>query len=665
MKEFLESKDTFKKVLKTLKNELGYSVKKIEVEDEFFICGGSVANTLYSMVHGGEPIINDIDVFTFKKDILEYLNGWDSEVVDDEVYNFRFTQKHNSSYKILTETKKGLLNIIECDVTNNSQKRRVWHELEEINGFNTGALSYEYEFTNQEIILNGFDLNCTQVGLDLENEKIIYTKDFLDFLIDKQLKVVAPHTPIQTSVRLLKKKEELNCYCNLDLEMDFLSKSIFTDVSLSFGEKTYNRYLKYKDTIDKYFEVIPINQELINRFTENFFSQTDDGYGYYGTIKQFSRYIGICTQSASSVDEYLKRLSKKVDGNKLWIQIPKNNIKYIHINNNWEFKKYWELFNRDKTKTDLKKINTILEADKLDKQHYDYRSHIKSKLEVLNYLFDKSYVKLGDYNREMFLCTLLDNDGFYKCDFTAEHMATIKKFSNNHSGVWFKLPKTNVQFIYNEIRKLKSLANKKGDWVIGEFENWNYKEYHFEDFLTHLETKERELSKPLVDELDLSKFNIDFKELDVAAAYGLLNPDFEVEELNTPLKLKNEGKRMGHCVGGYSDSVKRGESRIFHINCMGIGSTIQIRSNNYMTVSVYNDSNESWRIGQHYGRYPQKGNLTPTEFNKFIGDELVKFLNKKFSKKEKVVAGKYPNSINVAEGRNEVFGQPIVEQYPF
>jgi hypothetical protein len=168
----------------------------------------------------------------------------------------------------------------------------------------------------------------------------------------------------------------------------------------------------------------------------------------------------------------------------------------------------------------------------------------------------------------------------------------------------------------------------------------------------------------LVDELDLSEFNIDFKELDVAAAYGLLNPDFEVEELNTPLKLKNEGKRMGHCVGGYSDSVKRGESRIFHINCMGIGSTIQIRSNNYMTVSVYNDSNESWCIGQHYGRYPQKGNLTPTEFNKFIGDELVKFLNKKFSK-EKVEAGKYPNSVNVAEGRNEVFGQPIVEQYPF
>lgn len=67
--------------------------------------------------------------------------------------------------------------------------------------------------------------------------------------------------------------------------------------------------------------------------------------------------------------------------------------------------------------------------------------------------------------------------------------------------------------------------------------------------------------------------------------------DFEhsgkVEELVTSGRLKIEGDSMHHCVGGYSDKVKRGKCRIFRLIDDGSSSTLEL--------------NEKFQIVQNYG----------------------------------------------------------------
>ena len=138
-----------------------------------------------------------------------------------------------------------------------------------------------------------------------------------------------------------------------------------------------------------------------------------------------------------------------------------------------------------------------------------------------------------------------------------------------------------------------------------------------------------------------------------------------VKELNTTIELREEGRRMGHCVGGYSKSIESGESRIFHINCDGIGSTLQISNpitklyhkgkngkaewqevvefyrpeswdiDNDKCLAIFKDTTTklvnmkelNYGIRQHYGRYPDKGNLTPTDNNLLVAEKLIKYLN--------------------------------------
>ncbi|MFN7656367.1 MAG: hypothetical protein ACK5OW_01095, partial [bacterium] len=139
-----------------------------------------------------------------------------------------------------------------------------------------------------------------------------------------------------------------------------------------------------------------------------------------------------------------------------------------------------------------------------------------------------------------------------------------------------------------------------------------------------------------------------------------------IKELISNLQLKMEGTMMGHCVGGYGSQVERGYSRIFHVEHNGIGSTLElslpnlvkpnynvfidrgdgpkieeiIRSTKYEdkfivrysddSTAVLSEKDLGYKVRQHQGRYPEKGNLTPTERNTYVATELVKFLNQKY-----------------------------------
>ena len=189
--DFLNSKKTFNNILEILKQK-GLDCKKLP--DGFFIAGGSVSNIIISMLHGGEPVINDIDVYikTTKKDVVvgdswypsTYTTEDNMEIMDDS-YGRIFVAEGGDRMRVLSHSRDGILNIIEYVYEKVRIKKNDKSEI--------------------DVVIEGFDLNCCMSGIDLINEKLVYNKHFVDYLTNKQLKVVNPLAPIQTTIRIYKK----------------------------------------------------------------------------------------------------------------------------------------------------------------------------------------------------------------------------------------------------------------------------------------------------------------------------------------------------------------------------------------------------------------------------------------------------------------------------
>jgi hypothetical protein len=601
IEEFINSKETFNKVLNIL-SEKG-DLSKVNQED--YIAGGSVANTLLYLLHGGNLVINDIDVYKMVPTPKEFYGttNWYSnlyispeglEIINDNYGHF-FVSDTGSRMKVTGHSRDGIFNNI----------------------------AYIYEHNNKTtkpkecIIIEGFDLNCCQAGLDLINEKIIYTPEFVSFLKTKQMKVVNPCAPLQTTIRIYKKLKELNIYCNIEHEMRFLtlSRNKLSNhyINICVGVETMLKYDKCKNFVEKYFILREKN---------------DNDY----------------------LPSNLK--DKKID---LWVYdsvLDFDIVEDFHSIAN--LRRIWELLYSPKKKSEQDKINKIfyknvflgdLSEDIWTRRHYDCDK--------------KSYVELPYYNTyRMTAHMILTEKDYYKCDFNIKHVDYLDKFFKEHplTTKILKHVKTLSQQ-YKIVKFIKSLVNKEGQWVIGSLESFNYKIFMEEleknnhmvtnELIETIIKKDREYcSQPLIEKLSLKGF--EYKNC--------------VRELNTKMELREEGQKMGHCVGGYADSISSEYSRIFHIECDGIGSTVQIeppKKTFYNNVTytyekpisitrdvVYPDfcmlefekgppKKESikflkFRITQHYGRYPEKGNLEPTKINQEIVKKLIDFLNEKY-----------------------------------
>ena len=225
-----------------------------------FLAGGAVANTILSMEWGGDYPVNDLDIFRVKSPdepdgvllsrkmphrcLDMNLRGSLGKIIIDLYQKF---------YTVSNTEVKGILNFIDVQVV-------------------------KYEKTDDyRIIMEGFDLNCCQAGIDLESAELIYTPNFEAFLKTKQLEVSYPCTPFHTAIRIPKKKKELQCYCNDEAQYRYLSqiplilspqnqgngarKQIPSrKYAMYFGEKCYRIYEQYREDLDRYFEVIPAGQ---------------------------------------------------------------------------------------------------------------------------------------------------------------------------------------------------------------------------------------------------------------------------------------------------------------------------------------------------------------------------------------------------------------------
>lgn len=621
VKDFLENPIT----AQIVKSSLG---QRVTLPSEGFVAGGSVANMLLSLYHKGTPWmfnLNDVDIFqpidTDKVESGYTYNGEGENMLMsnihlgmsvqmDEGYGHVYVEHDGTYYKVLDSQRDGLINYVKCFVSHGQShggQVRYTPEPPQENP-DQYMVPVTQNFVNMpnidpdnNVILRGFDLNCCQAGIDLKTGKLHYTESFEKFLKSKQVLVDIPYTPLHTAIRLVKKMSMYGsfCYCDLDYEMDYLHQASKLEESCRFfGKENYDKFINHHEFLEEYIEVKSVEVrhmpfEYRQKYFPNYQNNKVTGNGLFGYDDETN-----------------------VEGRELWTYSFKKELKKIpyefyHI---WELKKIWDFNYRFMKKSHKKKIDLIMNfKNKPTNSNFNLYSVLQS-MDGDDYSFP--------------LKCLITNDKYYDCDFTKEHLIEINEFVREHRLLSGMLSRTNnVQEQYNNIKMLKSLVNKEGGWIIGTLETLGRKEsiqgrQITKEWVESLIEKEKvRMSSPLVKPYNLDNFK--YKNY--------------VTELVTPLQLRKEGDVMGHCVGGYSYNIESGDSRIFHIEVDGIGSTLEIKLKHYpntIWLEMNNVENRklienTFRIGQHYGRYPiRKGNQTPTNRNRGIAFKLIHFLAK-------------------------------------
>lgn len=548
--KFLNNPNTVKIVLNSIK-------QKVNLPNKGFMAGGAVSNMLLSLYHKGTPWtydINDVDIFIIEDDKYDdniqklglggFRTDWD--------YNEYYEEGDGSFYKLNSCDRDGLINTILCSVHTGYQTRKIRFRPYQLEDrvylpvdFSLNGVAHDSDH-NHETILDGFDINCCQSGINLETGKIHYTDNFLKFLYSKQIELTNPGKPASTLGRLLSKIDFYGdlCFCDLNKELDFI-KILMDKSSLNyfFGEETYD---KYYHKIDKRLEeIVDITYDHENANYHIEFKHTYDK------------------------DEYKYLLDL----------LTKQHQDY------WFVKLHFELLHRGVTKVKLNKIKTLFGC-------------IDSEL---------------GYD-EFFIRCLLYNKDYLDCDFHENHIKYIQKTLNSHYLISRNIDKLNIQKQYNICKYLKIKSNELGLYVYGLLESIEID--LFDDVRDMVD-------KIILDDLNESKRNL-CEPLDLSGFKYRNN----VTELVSKKSLRDEGVKMNHCVGGYSNRVEIGLYKIFHIEVDGVGSTLEIKVNEELNQKDFSKI----KITQHNSY----GNRRPENKNRGIAFKLCYYLVNKYLPKEKL-----------------------------
>jgi hypothetical protein len=209
------------------------------------IAGGSLGNLIWEQVSGNVAVINDIDVFVFENEIDEKIVSGDSTNTDDRRKIF-----YRSLEKIYYKDYTGL-----CE----GSRTKDFYLIERTE--NSGTFNYIYYSSTSyrpELIIDSFDINCTQIGYDIESDRFFWTKEFESFLKNGKLQLTNLGSPHHSVIRILKKRDELNA--NLDpIELKIATYAITRPLNgitrRYFSDKYFKVYKKYHEELSNYFNI--------------------------------------------------------------------------------------------------------------------------------------------------------------------------------------------------------------------------------------------------------------------------------------------------------------------------------------------------------------------------------------------------------------------------
>jgi len=228
-----------------------YIKDRWELPSKGLLAGGALANTIWAMKCGKEPLINDVDVFVFvghldmidpndRESLFRYTEK-EVEYYDD--YNgYREHPYDKKFYAIKESTREGMVNTITYDASDESAM----------------------------LILESFDLSCTAVGYDLMTGEFHWTEDFEDFIENGRIRVSNIGTPSHTAIRLAKKSKDLGVemdHFELRLLMHAIEHGFVDTVKKYFKEKRKQDYDDVKDLLVEHLHIhrVPAVEDIIKK----------------------------------------------------------------------------------------------------------------------------------------------------------------------------------------------------------------------------------------------------------------------------------------------------------------------------------------------------------------------------------------------------------------
>ncbi len=529
------------------------------------MAGGAVANTILKMVWGGDYPVNDLDIFIetneYNSRSFTPIRSNSLNIEGDGYMITKMAYDSYTTYSIDRVEREGFLNTIYIKKT-----------------FNTDTPKTDYTY-----VLSGFDFNCCQVGIDLSTNKLIYTEEFKNFLYNKQLEVTAIYTPSHTAIRLFKKMDELDCYCDIEKCMELLSQPLILEninkmtvrsFGIYFGSKYKEMYLKYRTNIKEYFTI------------SKYFDHKRDLWKLRNDPKNndldSNEKVNWLIPNYSVPQEILSRWAKFNDV--IWTLTPKkysvSNVEIFSILEGLSFNPL-----------------TFMSAYKLISGSIGKKQKSKAEIILKNGYFCKM------------LCLI--NKGFHNCDFDKSHIDYIEKYVDSERWILFVSYKfnMNVQETYTLVKDINKLFNSDGEWISPLLQK---------SLLTR-----NILFKPTYDNMlsELTKEKKKYGEdITKPTEYGDLNLpyDIKIKELTSVLDLRWAGNKLKNCINNpgqnYKSKIKTGKTKIF----------VLITPNNMSALEIQLSENEmTYKMVQILSYC----NKETSEYHKSIGNILVNRLN--------------------------------------
>lgn len=201
-----------------------------------FIAGGSIANIMWELVSNNKSVINDIDIFVYGIPTEKTDSGFTVKEVETSYFESYHQMSSGSSLKDSYTIKESI---------------------------NTGLfneIKYESKNSSPKLIIDSFDINCTQIGYSIDEDKFYWTDSFVDFLKNGELKITNLSTPAHTVIRVVKKKNELNAILN-DFEIEIAqyvlnnSRNFYDINRIRFMQRYADMYIKNEKYLNQYFSL--------------------------------------------------------------------------------------------------------------------------------------------------------------------------------------------------------------------------------------------------------------------------------------------------------------------------------------------------------------------------------------------------------------------------
>ena len=494
-----------------------------------FLTGGAVAAIIFEKLTGTKAVINDVDLFFY------HYSAKDQSNAEQERYNNLSGEER--AYHIRKVKEVGILNLIQINLEDDFS----WWS-----------------------VLDSFDLNYSQVGINLSENQIYFTKNFIQFLTKKVIELVPEFDkefPITSYLRGVHKAQDFQVpFYARDLVQKYIAHGLGHIV---FGDKETVLSVRTNE------EGSDGDEFVTEKRLQHWLKHPD--------ILPFMtpEVIASVTTSAPEEIKQGKKNKPKIE-HQIRIQLPDE--PWVGV-----VETIYQVYNRQ-NQNDIGSTAMLSQLEKHIPNFYNLRPTVALRLK--QFMQSKIFSTRVSYHKERtdLVSALVDYPELLSKDISIKKLIQIEPFLHSHQNF---LQSVNYRLLQkgssvDEILDFLAGLNKFDLALIGILETALNEENP---------VQRHGLDRDDLSDLLISKNHVALKEKLEAIYKRRLEKNRVVPE-EQKLKIKPfarwvteliqndqlviEGKNMNHCVGGYGEKVKRNESRIFHIQVGKNSSTLEV-----------------------------------------------------------------------------------------